>query len=154
MNDKIMTKIAVSVSEMASMCGLSRQRFHQLMTAGVFPAPLYDVSTRRPFFDQLMQETCLIVRKRNMGVNGQAVLFYTQRNVRGTAVPKRRSSKQHAELIESLKALGLQGIVPSQVEATIKQVFPQGIAGVDQAEVIRRVFLHLQRKDSPVNVAR
>jgi predicted DNA-binding transcriptional regulator AlpA len=35
-------KAAISIQEMAAQCGLSRQRFMQLVKAGVFPAPLYD----------------------------------------------------------------------------------------------------------------
>ena len=42
------TKAIVTVSEMARMCGLSRARFYQLQKAGIFPSPVYDVSTRRP----------------------------------------------------------------------------------------------------------
>jgi hypothetical protein len=32
-------RAGVSVSEMARMVGLSRQRFHQLVQCGVFPQP-------------------------------------------------------------------------------------------------------------------
>jgi hypothetical protein len=74
-------KTAVSISEMARIVGLSRQRFHQLIQAGVFPAPLYDIATRRPFYNEEMQQTCLEVRRRNCGINGKAVLFYSRRAV-------------------------------------------------------------------------
>jgi hypothetical protein len=42
-------KAAVSMTEMARMCDLSRQRFYQLI-GRAFPYPLYDVATRRPFY--------------------------------------------------------------------------------------------------------
>src|SRR5437016_4078439 len=105
------SKIAVSVSDMARMVGLSRARFYQLMKLGVFPCPLRDPSKKRPYFDQKLQETCLEVRRRNCGVNGEPVLFYARRQptapapskTRRTLPPKRGN---HSDLTDSLKALG------------------------------------------------
>jgi hypothetical protein len=71
------TKMVVSVSEMARMVGLSRQRFHQLMPAGVFPQP--QRNDARPFYDEPTQQQCLEVRRRNCGVNGKVVSFDAQR---------------------------------------------------------------------------
>jgi hypothetical protein len=59
MSVQVQTKAVVTVAEMAHMCGLSRARFYQLVNEGVFPPPLYRIETRRPFFTQEMQETCL-----------------------------------------------------------------------------------------------
>ena len=61
------------------MCGLSRQRFSQLVKAGVFPEPLRDGATGRPYYDGPGQEACLEVRRRNCGANGRVVLFYARR---------------------------------------------------------------------------
>jgi hypothetical protein len=148
------TKAVVTVSEMARMCGLSRARFYQLQKAGIFPLPLYDVSTRRPIYDEKAQKVCLEVRRRNCGVNGKPILFYARRNPLAPAPSKPRKLKatapkadQHTELIDSLQALGLVGVTAAQVGAGVKEVFPQGTAGVDQAEVVRTVFLHLRRKN-------
>ena len=44
------TKAAICIKEMAAQVGLSRQRFMQLVKAGVFEAPLRDAATGRPFF--------------------------------------------------------------------------------------------------------
>ncbi len=41
-------KAAVTISEMARMCSLSRARFYQLI-GSAFPFPVYSVSTHRPF---------------------------------------------------------------------------------------------------------
>ena len=71
-------KQAVTVSEMARMCGLSRARFYQLIGTA-FPYPVYSVSTRRPFFDQELQKVCLEVRRRNCGIDGKPILFYSRR---------------------------------------------------------------------------
>jgi hypothetical protein len=143
------TKAIVTVSEMARMCGLSRARFYQLQKAGIFPLPEREAETGRPFYTEELQKVCLEVRRRNCGVNGQAILFYARR----VAPPKQRKQKttapkvkQHHELIEALQALGLTGVTVAQVGAVVKELYPKGTAGVDQAEVIRNVFLHLRRK--------
>jgi hypothetical protein len=148
------TKTVVSVAEMARMCGLSRARFYQLMNEGVFPQPLYDIYTRRPLYTDDMQQICLDVRKRNCGINGRPILFYTARHplgsqprpIRKTVKPKPTS--QHQALIESLRALGLESVSASQVDAVIKELFPHGVQQVESGEVVRAVFLRLKRRDS------
>ena len=60
-------KAGVSVSDMARTVGLSRQRFHQLVKEGVFPQPLLDEATGRPYYDESGQTQCLEVRHRNCG---------------------------------------------------------------------------------------
>jgi len=139
------TKTAVSVAEMARMVGLSRARFYQLI-GSAFPHPVYNVSTRRPFFDEEAQQIILEVRKRNCGIDGKPILFYARHAPK--AAPKKKQDhvrKLNIELIEGLKSLGL--IVNSvQVEAAIKTLFPRGIDHVDQGEVIRSVFIHLKAK--------
>jgi len=72
------TKAVVTVSEMAKMVGLSRARFYQLVEAEVFPAPVYQLSNRRPVYVEELQKVCLEVRRRNCGINGQPVLFYAK----------------------------------------------------------------------------
>ena len=145
-------KSAVSVSEMARMVGLSRARFYQLMTDGVFPPPIYDLSTRRPFYDEEMQQTCLEVKRRNCGVNGKPVLFYASRHplngqprrpTKPKAKPKPNS--EYADLIESLSCLGLTAN-GQQVDAAVQQCFPEGIQKLESGEVVRDVFLNLKRK--------
>jgi hypothetical protein len=158
MSVQIQTKAVVSVAEMARMCGLSRARFYQLVEAGVFPSPLYRIETRRPFFTQEMQETCLEVRRRNCGINGRPVLFYARRitpspitKAKRTPTPK---TSKHADLIEGLHALGLTTVTASQVEAAIQQTFPRGKVGIDDETVLRTVFLFVKRQDSDENVGR
>ena len=136
-------KAVVTVSEMARMVGLSRSRFYQLQKAGVFPVPVYDSVTRRPTYTEELQNICLEVRRRNCGVNGQPVVFYARR-----ARPRKVTSKpsQHADLIDALQGLGLASVKPAQVSAALKELFPQGTAGVEEAQVVRAVFLRLRRK--------
>ncbi len=72
------TKAAVSIAEMARMVGLSRARFNQLMGM-TFPWPRFSLSNRRPFYDELLQNLCPEVRRRNCGIDGKPVLFYAKR---------------------------------------------------------------------------
>jgi hypothetical protein len=137
------TKTAVSVAEMTRMLGLSRARFYQLIGTA-FPYPVYEVSTRRPYYDQEAQELCLEVRRRNCGIDGKPILFYARRTP--TTVPRKRPpSVQHlnVELLEGLRALGLV-VTSAQVEAAIKELFPRGTP--EPGEVLRSVFVHLQKK--------
>jgi len=145
-----MSKTVVSVAEMARMVGLSRARFYQLVGEGIFPSPLYDVHTRRPFFSEEMQQVCMDVRKRNCGVNGKPILFYAARHPLGQqprpvtkpkAQPKQKN--EYADLLDGLRSLGLD-VTTAQVEPVVKELFPQGIQNLDCGEVIRSVFLKLK----------
>jgi hypothetical protein len=153
------TKAAVSVAEMARMVGLSRQRFYQLM-GSTFPRPIYDVSTKRPFYPEELQQTCLEVRLRNCGIDGKPVLFYAKghrQQPRKTIGARKRATikkKEFAGIVDGLTALGIFGVTDDQVAAAIKTVFPDGIHSTDQADVLRAVFLHLKRQDSSDKVGR
>jgi hypothetical protein len=138
------TKTAVSVAEMSRMVGLSRARFYQLM-GSAFPWPLYDVETRRPYYDEEAQKLCLEVRRRNCGIDGKPILFYARHAPTKPAARKPRVQKLNIELLEGLKSLGLV-VTSVQVEAAIKMLFPKGIDHVDQGEVIRSIFIHLKSK--------
>lgn len=159
MSDGILLKVAVTVSEMARMVGLSRARFYQLMKAGVFPPPQVNPSTKRPFYDQEAQKVCLEVRRKNCGVNGKIILFYARRHqiapVKGRAAHARASPKKEdqAALAEAVKALGL-AVTAGEVAQAVAELFPGGTSGKDEAEVIRAIFLHLKRRNTTDNVGR
>lgn len=140
----INTKAIVSVAEMARMIGLSRARFYQLIGTA-FPHPVYSVSTRRPFYDEEMQEKCLEVRRRNCGIDGHPILFYSRRPPIAAAQRKKTAptKNEHADLIESLKALGLV-VTPAQVAQAIKEEFPGGTIEIDQSGILRSVFIRLR----------
>ena len=153
MNDKIPQKAVVTVSEMAQMCHLSRARFYELMNKGVFPQPVYLVTNHRPVYDAELQEVCLDVRRRGVGVNGQAVLFYTRKKLPErtpksprNGKPKSPPNSSHVDLVNGLRALGLTA-TDEQVGAAIGELFPAGIDGVDEGEVMREVFLHLRQQE-------
>ena len=146
-------KSAVTVTEMARMVGLSRARFYQLMNEGVFPWPVYSVRTRRPLYVQELQEVCLEVRRQNCGANGRPVLFYSvTRPSSGVTRPVRKAVKptrdEYPAETAAVRALGLTMVTADQVAAAVKNLYPNGLDGVGQPEVIRAVFLQLQRRDS------
>ncbi len=128
------------------MVGLSRARFYQLIGTA-FPHPVYDVETRRPFYDEEAQRIILDVRRRNSGCDGKPILFYARRPVTAAMPRKRKPNVQNPniELIEGLKSLGLV-VTSAQVEAAIKMLFPRGIEHVDVGQVIRSIFIHLKAK--------
>jgi hypothetical protein len=152
MSVEIQTKAAVTVAEMARMVGLSRARFYQLQKAGVFPPPLYDVSTFRPVYVEELQEVCLEVRRRNYGINGRPVLFYARRNSAVPGIPRTRRkaspvrATNHTALLDGLTSLGLAFVTPHQVGEAVQELFPQGTPGIDPVEVLRAVFVHLKRR--------
>src|SRR5262249_43591888 len=65
------SRAGVSISEMARLVGLSRQRFHQLVQAGVFPQPQRDEASGRSYYDEPTQQQCLDVRRRNCGIGAR-----------------------------------------------------------------------------------
>jgi len=144
--EKAPAKLVVSVSEMARMCDLSRSRFYVLLLSGIFPRPVQNASCKRPHYDLELQAKCLEIRRTGIGLNGLPVLF--NRKASGQS-PKPRGprapSGQHAELVEALKSLGLAATA-EEVGLAIREVFPDGTGGTDQVEVIKALFLHLQRR--------
>lgn len=140
-------KSAVTVSEMAEMCQISRSRFYDLMDGGVFPKPVQHPSSKRPMFDLEMQRKCLEIRQTGIGANGQPVLF--NRKPRNARQPRPQHKAEpathpgHTEILDALKGLGLNTTAQSVTEA-LAHLFPAGHADLDQGDVIRKVFLHLQ----------
>ena len=142
-------KAATSVRETATLCLLSRSRFHSLVRQGVFPPPVQGGEGRRPFYTQELLQRCLEIRSTGIGQDGKVVLFNRPAKKKGdrkrpSAIP---ATPAHADLIESLRALGLTA-TSEAVDAAVRSVFPDGTTGLDQGEVIRRVFLHLQGRKS------
>jgi hypothetical protein len=157
MGDQFQGKTAVSVSDMARQCGLSRSRFYQLVVGGTFPPPLYDVATKRPFYTEELQQVCLEVRRRNCGIDGKPVLFYARRI--GVPVKKTRKVKPavarddaHLDILDGLRSLGITTATMPQVTTAVKELFPEGVTEMDRGEVLRAVFLHLKRQNQADNV--
>lgn len=153
-------KAAVCIKEMAGMVGLSRQRFGQLVKSGIFPAPLVDEATKRPYYPEDLQQTCLEVRRRNCGINGKVVMFYARRSPSPAPSPKVKKPTApadylpcDAEILEGVKGLGLTTATLAQVAGARKERFPDGVKVVD-TKVVTDVFLHLRGKNPGGNVGR
>lgn len=152
------TKAAVSVAEMARMVGLSRARFYQLVGT-TFPWPQYDLATRRPFYNEELQSVCLEVRRRNCGIDGKPLLFYSRRPTTALPLPKPKKAAavgddRHADLLDGLKGLGLAGVTAAEVATAVKEIYPTGIPADANGEVLRAVFLHLRRRNTSDNVSK
>jgi hypothetical protein len=152
------TKAIMTVADVARLVGLSRARFYQLI-GSAFPWPVYCIKTRRPLYVEEMQKVCLEVRRRNCGIDGKPVLFYSRRLPTTTTPspkPKPKAKPSVAgvpqEIIDGVKALGLS-VSASQITAITNQLYPFGVSG-DPGEVIRSVFLHIKRQNSGDNVGR
>lgn len=152
------TKAVMTVADVSRLLNLSRSRFYQLIGTA-FPWPVYDIKTRRPVYVEEMQKVCLEVRRRNCGIDGKPVLFYSRRLPTTTTPspkPKPKSKLSNAgvpqEIIDGVRALGLTTSA-SQITAVVNQLYPFGVSG-DSGEVIRSVFLHIKRQNSGDNVGR
>lgn len=147
-------KKAVSITEMARMVGLSRARFYQLVRQGKFPSPDKEEGTSRPFFSEDKQRQCLEVRRRNCGIDGKSIMFYARRRdigiTRQKDERKKPASNENFELIDGLKALGLNA-TQSQVVQALKELFPDGVERTSQSEILKVVFLHIRRQNSGSN---
>lgn len=167
---------AASVGELCSMLSLSKRRFYELQKAGVFPFPTaYLLRSRRPIYFADAIRACLEVRRRNVGLNGQVVLFYAARSHQGPApraaaprasavAPSRARSasanalasqppSQHAEWIDALAALGVEASA-AQVAAAVREAYPSGTAGAEDGEVVRRLYQQIRARNRADNVQR
>jgi hypothetical protein len=147
-------KAFVSVIEMAEMIGLSKSRFHTLIRRGVFPKPVQHEGCKRPVFDLELQQKCLEIRATGIGNDGQPVLFNRmrrngkprkQRQQQQGPITEPRPADDHAELIDSLKSLGV-ATTSEAVAKALAEIYPNGREGIEPGEVIRKVFLHLRAK--------
>jgi hypothetical protein len=140
-------KSAVTVSEMAEMLVLSRSRFYDLIESGVFPKPVEHPTTKRPMYDRGLQEKCLEIKQTGIGANGLPVLFNRKPKKpvqpRHQRKPEPEKGPDHAELLNALKGLGLTA-TPQAVAEAVAALYHTGLSGLDQGDVIRKVFLHLQ----------
>ena len=149
MADNIVTKSVVSVTEMARMVGLSRARFYQLVKRGTFPVSDLDSLSKRPCYCEEKQRLILEARRRNCGVDGKAILFYSRRRDLGQVKASARPAKPKAtntliadiiDLLSSAKVV----VTTAQVEAAVRAEYPQGTEGIEFAVIINKVLERLR----------
>lgn len=143
------TKSVVTVSEMAALCNLSRSRWYEMVEAGIFPQPVRLPSSKRPIYDQQLIAKCLEIRATGVGLTGP-VLFNRKSETHSKKNVKKRERKSPAdpqieEIVDAVKALGLT-TSNNLVHEALVNLYPDGIDGIAQGDVIRQVFLHLQTK--------
>jgi len=145
-------KAAVSVSEMAELCEISRSRWYELVDAGVFPAPVLLLPIKRPVYDRALIEKCLQIKQTGIGLGGSPVVFNRKRKWawptkhKGKPMPKERPNDPLIEpIFDAVKALGLTTTLQAVTEV-VAALYPTGIGDQDQGDVIRKTFLYLQGK--------
>ena len=168
-NEQCMKEV-VTISEMARMTHLSRSRFYQLMKEGVFPEPQRNPTTNRPFYNRDQQDQCMEVRRRNCGINGRPVLFYTRSLVHPISPPAKkrplrpkvakpgdrsRNNRDHRdpvidELKHGLAQLGMAGVEESAIKTALAEEYPDGWKNVDRAVLLMAVFRRLRSQVPPV----
>ena len=147
-------KSAVSVLEMARMMGLSRSRFYQLMGSGKIPAPVYNPKTRRPFYDQTLQEICLKIQQTGVAYDNTIIMFNItrqkthKRSEKADVNQKIESSmnNEHNDIVEALQEMGVRTNAEA-VDAAIKEIYPDGQPNdIDDGVLLRELFRHLRNK--------
>jgi hypothetical protein len=143
------SKSFVTVSEMAEMCQLSRSRFYDLIEAGVFPKPGRLPSSKRPICDRKLIEKCLEIRQTGIGLTGQPILFNRKAKRTAQSKPHRKVAQEkradHRVLLAALMGVGLN-TTPQAVADALAKLYTTGQAELNQGDVVRKVFLHLQGK--------
>lgn len=144
---KQFTKVVCSISEMADALDLSRARFYQLLRTGIFPQPIYDIRTKRPYYNLELQEKCQEVKQTGVGCNGQYILFYSPRkkNNNGTRKTTPKKISKYQDITETLITMGLD-VSSKDVETAVNSLYPQGIGDSDQGVVIREIFRFFKQK--------
>ena len=149
-------KTAISVSEMAQAIGLSRSRFYGLMEEGKFPPPIYSLRTKRPFYDERLQEICLLIRQTGIAYDNSRIMFNACRQ----RPPKRAQTahvtqtvesethdthNDHDDFVEALAEMGVKA-TSQQIDAAIKELHPDGQDDIDEGVLLRDLFRFLRNK--------
>ena len=95
----------------------------------------------------------MAVREKNVGINGRVVLFYArrpgivqQKQIKSHGSTSHTRPQRHTGLIDGLKGLGLTTVTEQQIEAALKELYPNGTADVGEAELLRTIFVHVMRR--------
>jgi hypothetical protein len=111
---------------------------------GIFPAPVYCIRTKRPFYPTELQEMCLKIRKTGIGQNGHPIIFYSKRNG-SSAKSIDRLENKYKELSEALEEMGVR-MAPGKVENAVKLLHPDNWHHLNvDGELIAELFRYFQR---------
>lgn len=146
-----MSKVAVSVTEMAKMVFLSRSRFYQLVDEGKFPPP--DKIGKKSCYMQEKQQQIIQCRNANCGINGEPVLFYSRRI--DIAKPRKKIQPQPKvalnDILRGLMALNVQATA-RELDQLISRIYPGGIENIERGELVKSLFLEIKRQNTTNNV--
>lgn len=149
MNDKKMSNLKpiVSINEICRMLQLSRSRYYQLIESGFLPKPFIDVRSKRPYYDQELQQKCLDIRESGIGANKAILLFYSPRKKDESKASKKRKLKDSAsqEFAETLNSMGLD-CSEKEAAAALTELYPNGTKDVETGLIIRELYRHLKSK--------
>ena len=145
---KLPDKSIESICSITAVCQelkMSRAQFYNLQKQSVFPPPLKDKRTGRPYYDATLMQLCLEIRKTGIGFDGQPYLFYSPRN---SVAPKKKNKQAPAndralEFAETLNQMGL-ATTAEGIRTAINKLFPDGSDSIEDGVVIRELFRHLK----------
>lgn len=148
MNDKKMSNLKpiVSINELCQMLQLSRSRYYQLVESGFLPKPKIDERSKRPYYDEDLQQKCLEARETGIGVNGSLLLFYSPRKKERVSSSRKRkkANPQIQELVDTLESMGVE-TTPKEIQEALSELFPEGTEE-DQGLIIRELFRYFKQK--------
>ena len=156
-NDNPYIPPVVSMTQMARLLNLSRSRFYQLISGNILLPPIYSLDSRRPHYNEEMARRNIQVRRSNVGINGQIIIFYAGRNKTTNTTPTKTTVKEkpsktspgrHDELIDALERLGIENVSASQVEDALSKCYPDGTDNIDKDEILRTIFRYLKRRNN------
>ena len=131
-----------SVKKMALAVHLSRARFYQLVAAGAFPPPIYDIHTKWPMYPLSLQQTCMEIRRTGIGFDGRPLRFNSPRKTRQTGGGG--NTDGHKAIIDVLNNLGVRA-TEYDIIGAVTALYPQGLpTEPPEAKVIREVLRYLQ----------
>lgn len=133
-----------SVTQIAIKLGLSRARFYQLQKTGIFPAPIYCIYTKRPYYPMALQEKCLEIRRTGIGYNGRPIIFYSKRVRRSVDKSISGSEQKHKDLSDALSQMGMK-ISPAKAGEALIALYPNKWKKLNiNGQVIAKVFRYFR----------
>lgn len=148
-------KAFVSLSECADTLGISRTHLYTLISQNVLLPPSYCIESKKPFYCAEAVERNLEVMRTNIAISGKFHLFHRKHDSTDMEAPspprKRirpiRPPSNRKYIIGGLRSLGMNAS-SIQVDAAISSIYPNGVAGEDDGEVLRAIYLYIKRLNS------
>ena len=143
----------INISTMAKLLNLSRSRLYQLVDQGVLLKPVYLINNKRPVHTREMAVRNIEVKRSNVGINGEIVMFYSARTPLTSTKTKKTTKKpieqkgvssKHDDLIDALESLGLEKITSSQIDLAIHECFPDGTKNISEDDILTEIFRYLK----------